>query len=304
MDITLARTKSAIVHARARSALGGRALRSASITLYRSDSKEAGYLPARFQTKPLEDGTFEIRGVVPGTYYIEASAAEERKTLHARQLLVVNETPEVNVNLLLAPEVAVEGVVITEGKEPVQYSSLRLAAEPRIDAPVKTVSVGADGTFKLSLLAGVEYRVILTNAPENVYLKSARLDAFDVLTRGLAVTSTTPVPLNIAVATAGGMVQGWSTPSANVLLMPGDGRLERYQSAVANEYGVFRFRGVAPGDYRVISWFDNAPCEVHDPEARAACNAFGMAVNVAEAGNYTVETEPADKIEARISSGQ
>jgi hypothetical protein len=154
------------------------------------------------------------------------------------------------------------------------------------------------------LLAGVDYSLVLTNAPDNVYLKSARIDAIDVLTRGLTITAGTLIPLNVAVDTKGAAVQGWSAPAANVLLMPDDGRLEKYQSALANEYGVFMFRGVAPGDYHVIAWFDTPPCEVHDPDTRAACNSFGVAIKAAEAGTYTIEIAPTDKIEARINSGQ
>jgi hypothetical protein len=304
MDIVLARTRAATVVGRAISALSGRPVQGATVVLVRPDAQEAGFLPARFQTKPLQDGTFEIRGVVPGTYYIEVGASEERKPLRARQLLTVAENPEVKVDVLLRTEVTVEGSVRTESKTPVRFGALQLTLEPRLEVPPRTVSVKPDGSFKLTLLPGVDYNLILTNAPDNVYLKAARMDSVDVLTRGLMLMQTAQSPLDVIVDTAGAQVRGWSHPGANVLLMPDDGRLEKYQTTSVNEYGIFGFRGVAPGDYRLLSWFDTPPCEVHDPVNRAACSAFGAKVSVGEGDNQTVEVEPSDKIEARATSGQ
>jgi hypothetical protein len=296
MDITLARTKSAIVQGRAISALSGRLVRGASIVLVRPDAKDAGFLPARFQTKPLQDGTFEIRGVVPGTYYLEASASEERKQLHARQLLVVSETAEYRVEVLMRPEVILEGIVRSAGDRPVRLGSMRLTAEPRLELPSKTVSVVQDGSFKLPLLPGVEYNLVLAGAAGNAYLKSARLHGVDVLESRLMVTSPAQALLDVVVDDLGGRVRGWSQPGSTVLLMPQDGRIEKYQSTSANEYGVFDLPGVAPGDYRVLSWFDTPPCEVHDPVNRAACGSFGAKVSVAEGGLPTVEVDPSDRM--------
>jgi hypothetical protein len=304
MDITLARTRSAIVQGRAISAISGRTVRGATVVLVRPDAKQAGFLPARFQTKPLQDGTFEIRGVVPGTYYLEATASEERKPLHARQLVVVAEAPEYKVEVMLRPEVTLDGIVRSSTERTVRFGLLRLTAEPRLEVPSKTVSVGQDGSFKLPLLPGVEYNLVLAGATGNAYLKSARLHGVDVLESGLMATSPTQAPLDIVIDDTGGRVRGWSQPGANVLLMPEDGRIEKYQTTSANEYGVFDLPGVAPGDYRVLSWFDTPPCEVHDPVNRAACSGFGAKVSVAEGGLPTVEVEPADRMEVRATSGQ
>jgi hypothetical protein len=304
MDITLARTKAGTVVGRAVSARSGLPVQGATVILVRPDAQEAGFLTARFQTKPLQDGTFEIRGVVPGTYFIEVSASEERKPLRARQLLMVTDDREVKVEVLLRGEVTVEGSVRTESKTPVRFDALQLTAEPRLAVGSKTVRVKPDGSFSVTLLPGVVYNLILTNAPDNVYLKGAQLESVDVLERGLTLMESTILPLDVIVDTAGAQVRGWSQPGANLLLMPDDGRLEKYQSALANEYGIFGFRGVAPGDYRVLSWFDTPPCEVHDPASRAACSAFGAKVSVSEGGDRTLEVEPSDKAEVRVTSGQ
>jgi hypothetical protein len=166
------------------------------------------------------------------------------------------------------------------------------------------VTVERDGSFKLVLLPGFEYNLMLASAPDNVYLKAARFDAVDVLARGVMLTQATEIPLDVIVSTAGAQVRGWSQPGAKVLLMPDDGRLEKYQSNSANEYGIFGFRGVAPGDYHLLSWLDTPPCEVHDPVTRSACYAFGPKISVQEGGNVTIEVEPSDKIESRATSVQ
>jgi hypothetical protein len=121
---------------------------------------------------------------------------------------------------------------------------------------------------------------------------------------GLSLIQSSTVPLDITVNTAGAEIRGVSQPGANVLLLPDDGRLENYQSTAAGEYGVFDFRGIPPGDYRVLSWFDTPPCAVHDPASRAACNAFGAKVTVAVSGRQLLEVQPADAVENRASSAQ
>jgi hypothetical protein len=128
----------------------------------------------------------------------------------------------------------------------------------------------------LVLLPGIEYDLVLANAPDNVYLASARLDTGNVLERGLMLTQPVAAELEVVVSPSGWPVTGVSEPGANVLLLPEDGRLEKYQTTAANEYGAFSFRGVAPGEYRVIAWLDDPPCEFYDPIRSRACSTLGV----------------------------
>jgi hypothetical protein len=304
MDITLARTRPAIVRGRMISALSGRAVQGATISLHWTGSPQSGGLPARIETKPLEDGTFELWGVAPGTYYIDARGSEQQKPLRVREVLVVTESPEEKVELLLRQEAVVNGIVRVDNKSEIKMANVKLTFEPRIEAPSKTVSVNSKGEFDVSLLPGVDYNITLASAPNNVYLTGAHLNSADVLTNGLMLVQSPTVPLEVTLGTAAAELIGVSQPGANVLLMPEDGRLEKYQSTTASQYGFFEFHGISPGGYRVLSWFDTPPCEVHDPDNRALCNAFGKKVTLAESASQTLEVEPSDKLEARATSSQ
>ena len=56
--------------------------------------------------------------------------------------------------------------------------------------------------------------------------------------------------------------------------------MQYYQMRVTDAYGLYRFEGVAPGRYTLISWWDEAPCEVYHLESLGACRSRGESVEV------------------------
>ena len=55
---------------------------------------------------------------------------------------------------------------------------------------------------------------------------------------------------------------------------------ENDREALADEYGQFIIRGIAPGKYTLTAWLDDPPCDAYDPSALDACKAHGVAVTV------------------------
>jgi hypothetical protein len=78
---------------------------------------------------------------------------------------------------------------------------------------------------------------------------------------------------------------------ASILLIPDPpiGRSHAYKSAYADQYGNFLIRGVAPGSYIAVAWFDEPPCEVYNPNDIAACKANGVRVSVSEEALESVQ---------------
>ena len=161
-------------------------------------------------------------------------------------------------------------------------------AEPRSGGAVRSARIDSLGNFSLRITAGEPYDLWLRNAPGNTYLKSARIGTEEVLEQGLQLDSTGPATLSLTTSENGALVRGSTEPGATVALIPDNGLLMRYSESAANEWGLFAFGAVAPGAYRVISWFDQPPCEIWNPSARFDCARFGEAVNVKESGTYTV----------------
>jgi hypothetical protein len=98
--------------------------------------------------------------------------------------------------------------------------------------------------------------------------------------------------LALTTAENGALIRGSTEPGANVILIPDNGLLMRYSETVANEWGLFAFGAVAPGTYRVVSWFDVPPCAIWDPNAGIACARVGEVVTAKESGTATVTVRP------------
>jgi hypothetical protein len=197
------------------------------------------------------------------------------------------------VNVLLQPEVAVAGQVISAPKESQLLLGLRVVAEPRGEGiPARSARVEPSGSFALRLMAGEVYDVVLADTPENVYLRSVSIGGDDLMKKGVALLSATPVPLTLTVDARGGQVRGITQAGASVRLVPDDGLLSRFYETTASEWGVFEYRGVPPGDYRVIAWFEEPPCDAWDPVARSECERFGQPLKVQESGMHTLALEP------------
>jgi hypothetical protein len=291
-DIYLARSRVANIRGRALHGGTGLPLQNASIVLLREDASGTGYLPSHAVVRPIARGEFEIRGVPPGAYAVEVRASERNATLYTRRSVVVGEAPSVQVDVLVQPEVAIRGQVFTANREQRLPTGLRVTAEPRNpEAAMRAAQVEPDGKFSIRVLAGQVYDFALAGAPGNVYLKSAMMDTVDILARGLLVPASADVSLTLTTDERGAAVQGETQPGATVTLVPETGQLLRFYEAPANEYGVFRFAGVAPGTYRILAWLDDPPCDLWNPSRRAQCGGFGQSLVVEPSGSHTLSLE-------------
>jgi hypothetical protein len=124
--------------------------------------------------------------------------------------------------------------------------------------------VNEDGRFTLAVTQGA-YEVILMGAPEDAYLKAARLGNQDVLNAGLDLTNATVVSggLELTLSPKGGRAdgavvnaEGQPVIGAQVVLLPAASRRQRIglsKSTTTDQNGVFTLRGIAPGDYSVVA---------------------------------------------------
>jgi hypothetical protein len=290
-DISLARSRTATIKGKVVSGQSGLAADGATLVLLREDASGTGYIPYPGSIRMLGKGEFEIRGVVPGRYALEARASEQRMTLVTRQPIGVGNAAEVNADVVLRPEIELRGSGAGSTREDNIAAGAQVMAEPRGGGAVRSARIDTLGNFSLRITAGEAYDLWLRNAPGNTYLKSARIGIVDVVAQGLQLESAGSATLTITTSADGGVVRGSTEPGANVALIPDNGLLMRYSESAANEWGLFAFGAVAPGTYRVVSWFDVPPCDTWNP-ARFECARVGEAVNVKESGTSTVTVRP------------
>ena len=302
IDIFLTLVHTVRIHGRVTSALGGKVITAPSITLRWNDPDNTGSVSAPVNVTFDADQNFEIRGVTSGPYLVIATGTDDGAALSARTPLSVGDSDVASLDIVVGPEQLWKGKIrIEDADDSTPLSGLRVEFNPRrAIAPVARATVDKDGSFSLPFVPQETYDLFLLNAPEDAYLKSVRMGNFDRLPMGLeAEPGAEPPPIEVVLSSHGGGVSGKALTSdpavvatgATVMLIPDPpiGRIQSYKTTVADEYGSFLAKGLAPGNYVLIAWLDQPPCEVYNPDDLPACLAGGIRVQVPEGGLESVQ---------------
>lgn len=309
-DFTLLPVRTVPLRGRVFDAVTGRPGRGARIRLGPRDSGARGFL---FRSEiVVEDvhGAFEIRGVPPGSYVLSATWLEEGKVYSARQAVDVGSSGLDTINLELAPAVDVLGRIRIEGNAQVRLTDLRVLLQPHEDTVTEGTgaSVNSDGTFVLKDVADEAYSLSVVGAPENFFLKVARLGSDDVIEAAFSLhRARLPGSLELVLSSAGGHIQGIVlneqrefSSGALVVLVPESRRRSQsrlYGTTTTDQYGRFSLQGIPPGEYKLFAWEDVEPGAYQDPDFLRRHEKRGEYVRVEEAGRYSIELRliPADE---------
>jgi hypothetical protein len=268
----------------------------------------ASHTPA---ASPGDRGMFEISGVLPGSYFLVATARlgtpNDVRVMLGRIPIEVRNTNLNDLVVTLRPTVDLSGTVVVEG---------RAEGLPDDAHPVVTLQSGRPGIFgglgqvhgsftrrtevDFSGVPEGEYRVVWSNLPPDMYVKSMRFGPVDALGGTLAIDSRTQDRFQIVFGTNVGTLEGVvldklrnAVAGARVALVPDVARRQRadlYQSTSSDDSGRFQFRGVAPGDYSLFAWEDIENGLWQDPEFIRRHETSGKPVRILENGRETVET--------------
>ena len=246
-------------------------------------------------------GAFELRGVSPGSYIIVASTHEDGKRYTAREPLEVGSTDIEGITLVIGPGTELKGRVRVERKPDWSWSELDVVLSPRDDVPTgwSRASVKPDGTFVLTNVADGAYRIRLGTLPEDFYLKAARLEGEEVLESGLTLSRKQPSgSLELVVSPSGGRLDGVVLKeqrpfnAATVVLVPEPakrGQEQLYKVTTTDQYGRFRLRGVAPGEYKLFGWETVEQGAWWNPDFLRANEDRGQSVHVEEGSRQDVQ---------------
>jgi hypothetical protein len=272
-----------------------------SLALRWNDPDNTGSVSAPINVGYDQDENFEIKGVTPGPYLLITTGADDGKTLTARTPISVGDEDIADLEIVIGPENQWQGTIRMEGDEPTAPTGLLVMLEPRRPTAFPSRSqVGRSGEFSAAVSPNETYDLYVLNAPDDAYLKSIQVGNSDRLASGLeAGPGDAPSKLEVVLSTRGGQVSGQAVtadPSivatgATIMLLPDppEGHVQAYKTAYADEYGNFLMRGVAPGDYVVVAWMDQAPCQIYNPDDLTACRAAGVRLTIAEAGGESVQ---------------
>jgi len=259
------------------------------------------------------DGTFELRGVAPGSYFVVGLVNAQGKTFTARAPIQVGSSNIEGITLAIRGGVPVSGRVRVEGESSASIGQLRVTLQPAamggiMFAPIPTQQVKENGSFQLDDVGADQYMVSIGSLPEGFYVKSVRSANLDVLADGLEIAGGSPAPLDVVLSPNAGQVSGMvldantqkGAAAMMVVLVPQEKeRRDReafYRTTTSDLAGQFTFKGVVPGEYRVYAWEDAEYGAWMDPAFMKPLESRGEAVSVTEGGRPAVQVNliPAD----------
>jgi hypothetical protein len=158
--------------------------------------------------------------------------------------------------------------------------------------------VNEDGSFSLAGVDPGPCTVQVFGLPEKYYLKSVRLGENDWVDGAVAVTAnagTLDVLLSPNAAQVEGVVldeKQQPAPGATVALAPDErrrGRPDLFRATLADQYGRFVLKGLAPGEYKLFSWAEVESGAAQDPEFLKLYERSGEPVTLRENGRETAQ---------------
>jgi len=259
---------------------------------------------------PTDGGRFQVSGVLPGSYYLVATArlgpSDDVKIVGGRTPVDLGGSDLENLVVTLRPAIDIAGTVTVEG---------RTDGLPRDFHPAVTLQALRDGfvpggaliyasfrnaaQFEFDRVVEGDYRIAWPDLPPGMYLKSIRLGPADALNGSVHIDSRTTDRFQIVVGTDAGTLEGVVVDSARnpvvgaqVVLVPDAARRQRtdlVRAATADEFGRYRLQGIPPGTYSLFAWEDIETGLWQDPDFIRRNEASGKPVRIAENSREVLE---------------
>jgi hypothetical protein len=251
------------------------------------------------------DGAFDL-GLPSGSYTLVGAV----NNLNARTAVTVGDTDVDGVVLSLGRGFKITGRVTFEGRVPTASElnafRLGLAMDPPVSGlvPDSYSTILPNGSFTIETGRG-DFRLAIapllnisgafrfpsgTSTLADLFVKSIRLGAVDVLNAGIHLEGPVQDTLDVVISNASGSLEGrvvgqdrQAVPNVTVALVPDQsrrGRLDLMKSTSSDSSGRFRLAGVPPGDYVAFAIDGADDGEWQNPDALAARQAKGVLVRI------------------------
>jgi hypothetical protein len=285
----------AFIRGRVTNGMTGQPPKGASVSAFWTTYMEGEGLLA--QVSP-EDGTFEIRGVAPGTYTLRASFTEDKLDYEGELTVEVGNEGTQNVQIAALPDFAAAGHVTIAGtpEHPPRRVLVEFAGEG-LTPRVRGSASFPDFKFEAQLRPDRHYYARARNLPEDYYLKSVAISGHEHSPDDVLVSGSRG-DMDIVISAAGARVEGVLYDSkgdptrGSVMLVPDvpqPGPPDLYRRTSADSKGKFTVRGVAPGSYRLVAVESvSLDTEINEPDFLRTIGNRGQPLTVEESGKYTV----------------
>ena len=241
-------------------------------------SKTMALLQGKMAISQEEGGSFELKGVAPGSYSLSGVSMDSKAQNRLSTSPLLLQVGDRHVSgLVLQPVAGAElaGAVTVEGKAVAKVNSVQVTLEANeySDLGSPSATAGEDGKFTLKDVFPNKYLMQVRNLPEGAYVKSMRYGdqevSDDTIDLGGGVAGTLQVTLSTAGAQVDGVVQNPENKpvsGATVVLAPASGRYSLFQEMRTSDNGSYSFKGIPPGDYKILAWTDIETGAYQDPD--------------------------------------
>jgi hypothetical protein len=265
--------------------------------------RPGGPLVKEFSGEIRKDGTFEISGLVPGTYGVSITSPDGG-SLHPLRGTDTVEVRESDIDdLRLAPRQLgeVHGRFRMDDDEPFNRTqiSVSLDSDDGDQDSSLSASIAKDGTFKIESVPAGNYHVVVTADSNNLrdyFVKEVNVNGVDAADSGFT-TGPGISMVEVVASSRGGTIVGTVVDGDNktvsevqVFCAPDASRQKRpdvYQQALTDRRGQFSLRGLNPGNYTVFV-LNGEPSDVNDPDFFKAHETEGQSVRLNEGEQKTL----------------
>jgi len=293
IDLTLRRGPSVVVRGRIVNPIGP--ARGSSIRLV---SRGSGLMVSAGQFTPPggPTDTFEIRGVIPGSYTLVISTAAQRRQYTYRQALDVGPSGIDNLTVTIPSPADLVGDVRVEGQAQISFAgvtvTLRSSESPSGAVPGQ---IKPDGAFNIVGLMPGRYDLAVSGLPPGFYLKSARFGSEEVVDSGLNFDGAGKLDLLVSPSAAqveGVVLDAKQQPAKGTLvaLIPDVGRQSRsslFKAVRTDDAGRYSIQGIAPGTYSLYAFEDIESGAYLDPDFIKPLERSAETVTLRENGRET-----------------
>ncbi len=299
VDIFLKQVSRVNIRGHVSSGLSGKKLQTAAIMLYRFNVDSQSGMATPWRASFDRDGDFLIRDVPPGNYQVVTQATDTGTKLEGEQSLLVSNEDIDNLDLFAGLDATWKGELVIDGTKQLPPNS-----DPHVRIEARSEFHGGmapnveNHVFSFPMAEGETYDVFVDNLPEDFYVAGVSLGGSDLRAAGITPTMASQTPLKVTISSGGAQVSGrafgpdgqvWSGASLALLPEFALGSLQSYRFGSADEYGIFHIRGVAPGKYTMIAYYDDPPCDFYDSTERDLCRTVGAAVDASAGGEQLLE---------------
>jgi hypothetical protein len=230
-----------------------------------------GFGEERVARYAAQTGEFSLADVAPGRYRLMAYSAGTATIGTASRELEVTENDAAGLQLQLEPPFSVQGrAALQGGSLPLGAITVNLLpASPKVAAASPGL-VEEDGSFTIPLVGHDRYRVAVTSAQPNIYLRSVTAGGKPQPGHWIDWTLGGPRQIGVLLANDGGRLEGAVAggpgPAENVyaVLAPADMERLAGSTLIVGQVGVvgqggppesrFRITSIPPGDYLVYAF--------------------------------------------------